>query len=649
MEQNKKISSEERMNQFALLEGEENVSLRGESIKQFDMGGGRYQAVMYPEAVHYRESDNAAWEEIDNNLEAATDVFGRSILKNKNNALHVELAEAADDGDLVTLKNGDATLSWQFEKTVNRVSPSVKSGQQRKLEKLAAQLGKSVSTLSTTETLESAQEKRLDYTEKTAQARYDELLPGLSVRYTLIGGKLKEDIILSNKAALENAALILKGNMDCLLNEDQTITIRHKGANKPSFVIDAPVAYDANGEDVPVSPVLQKVKGKTRLSYTIPEADLDAATYPITIDPVVHTTNAETNVLDLTLTQGETVSATGNGTGASYLKVGVSSSKESVALIRFLKLAKLKSSDTIISAVLRMAPKSGSSAKFTAAHEVLRAWQPKQINYDTFGVDDATKVCPDELDYSDSATSAYMLFDLTDIYRKWYESDGAGGDKNYGVLLRKAKRVSGAQYQEIYSSEASTSSYKPVFYVNYISHAGLEGWWQYESQSAGRAGTVNTDLFNGNVVLQHQDTEMNGNLCPVSITHTYNSCLSGTPASGTTDILRCGHGWRHSGLQRVYTKTLNSTDYYVWVDGDETEHWFKDKGNGAESKDLEGMQLKLTRYAATSSRPARIEIVDKQHTKMTFQKRPTLSTTGTWVDYWLLSVTDAHGNSASYT
>ncbi|MEG1515746.1 MAG: DUF6531 domain-containing protein, partial [Clostridia bacterium] len=646
MENNTNLSVKARMNLFAQLEGEEDIHLRSESIKQYDMGAGRYQAVMYPEAVHYRESEDAIWEEIDNNLETAVDASGRAVLKNKKNALHVELADAADNGDLVTLKSDADMLSWRFEKAVDKVHASVKPGQQRKLEKLAERLGKQIAQLNATERQEDAQEKRLDYVGKTAEARYDEILPGVSVRYTLIGDKLKEDIILANKAALKNAVLILKGNMNCVLNEDQTITVQHKGANKPSFILEAPVAYDADGTDVPVSPVLEKSKGKNRLSYAIAEVDLDVAAYPITIDPVVHTTKAETNVQDMTLTQGATVTATGNGTGAAVLKIGVNASKENVALVRFLKLAKIKSSDTIISAVLRMAPKSGSSAKFTAAHEVLRSWSPKQISYDTFGVDDSTKVCPDELDYSDSATGAYMVFDLTNVYRKWYESDGTGGDKNYGVLLRKANRVSGTQYQEIHSSEASTSSNKPVFYVNYISHAGLEGWWQYESQSAGRAGTAHVDLFNGNVVVQHQDTEMNGNLSPVSLTHYYNSCLSSVP---TTDVYRCGYGWTHSGLQRIYTKTLNSTDYYIWVDGDGTEHWFKNKGDGTESKDLEGMQLKLTRYAKTTSKPPRVEIVDKQHTKMTFQKRLGISKTGTWVDYWLLSVADAHGNKASYT
>jgi RHS repeat-associated protein len=649
MEENKVVLPDEGMNPFAHLEGEEDVNLRDENVKHFDLGSGRRQAIMYPEAVHYRAQADSPWEEIDNNLEAATDAYGRNILRNRQNATQVDLASTAESGDLVTLRSGDVWLSWKFEKETSAVSPSVKPGHQLKLENLALLLGKPVSDLTEEDRTESAEEKRLDYTEKTAQAQYDEILPGLSVRYTLVGNKLKEDLILLNRGGLENAALVLKGDMEYSLNEDQTISIRRKGSEETVFLMEAPVAHDANGEAIPVTPMLQQSEDRARLSYAIPEACLDAAAYPVTIDPTIVFNNT-TYIQDLTLTQGMSVAATGKGTQNPYLKIGISSSKENVAMVRFLRLAKLKSSDTIISARLRMASKSGSSAKYVAAHEVKIPWSPKQINYDTFlsGTPEevAARVSPDELDYSDSSTSAYMVFDLTNIYRKWYEAEVVNGvavsGKNYGVMLRKAARVSGNQYQEIHSAEASASANRPVFYVNYISHAGLEGWRQYESRSAGRAGMVHTDLFNGNMVLEHVDTQMNGNLAPVSLSHYYNSCLS------KDNPWRCGHGWTHSGLQRVYQKTVDSTDYYVWVDGDGTEHWFRNRGVGNESKDQEGMQLTLTRYAATSNYPSRVEIIDKSHGKLLFCKRPDLSGTGTWNDFWLIYAADAYGNKAEY-
>ena len=96
-------------------------------------------------------------------------------------------------------------------------------------------------------------------------------------------------------------------------------------------------------------------------------------------------------------------------------------------------------------------------------------------------------------------------------------------------------------------------------YVSYVSHAGLESWWQYEQMSAGRAGTAYTDLFNGNLVFEHTDTVMTGNRMPVSITHYYNSCLS------DKNEYQCGFGWKTSGHQKVVAREHNSRDYYVSV------------------------------------------------------------------------------------
>ena len=68
----------------------------------------------------------------------------------------------------------------------------------------------------------------------------------------------------------------------------------------------------------------------------------------------------------------------------------------------------------------------------------------------------------------------------------------------------------------------ASSAYRPVMYVNYVSHAGIEGWWQYEQMSAGRAGTAYADLFNGNLVLEHSDTVMTATAirCPLATTTT---------------------------------------------------------------------------------------------------------------------------------
>jgi hypothetical protein len=72
------------------------------------------------------------------------------------------------------------------------------------------------------------------------------------------------------------------------------------------------------------------------------------------------------------------------------------------------------------------------------------------------------------------------------------------------------------------------------------------------------------------------------------------------------------------------------------------------KGDGQEAKDEEGLQLKLTRYGKQGNTPPRVEIIDKSHAKMTFQKRPNYDYQHLWNDYWLISVEDSVGNTVAY-
>ena len=112
--------------QFAQLEGEEVTTLRTESTKQFDLGESRYQAVLYPEPVHYRKAGH--WEEIDNNLVEGESEGGRKVLRNRANALKCELPACASEGALMKLTQGGRSLSWQFERQAAPVAAEVRNG-----------------------------------------------------------------------------------------------------------------------------------------------------------------------------------------------------------------------------------------------------------------------------------------------------------------------------------------------------------------------------------------------------------------------------------------------------------------------------------------------------------------------------------------
>ena len=117
-----------------------------------------------------------------------------------------------------------------------------------------------------------------------------------------------------------------------------------------------------------------------------------------------------------------------------------------------------------------------------------------------------------------------------------------------------------------------------------------------------------SDLFNGNMVLEHSDTVMTGNRNPVSVNHYYNSCLA------TANSYNCGYGWKTNAHQKISARTHNSRNYYVWEDGDGTEHFFEATGSQP-YKDAEGMDLELT----VNSSNTQIMITDKQDNAMLFQ------------------------------
>ena len=199
---------------------------------------------------------------------------------------------------------------------------------------------------------------------------------------------------------------------------------------------------------------------------------------------------------------------------------------------------------------------------------------------------------------------------------------------------------------------------RPLFVVSYISHAGLSGRWQYESQSAGRAGTVNVDLFNGNMVLAHSDTAMSGSRMPVSISHYYNSCQSmpdardkgnkdpGNSWPSYNELYRCGHGFKHSGLQHIYETKVDSTHYAVWVDGNGGEHYFKirDKKGKLNKDDAmydsEGSGLRMMFHPAKGDVSEKLVIEAMSGTVMTFRRRMTKKYKGTWRSWWITSIRD---------
>ncbi|MBE5766987.1 MAG: RHS repeat protein, partial [Clostridiales bacterium] len=621
---------------FARMPGEEDIAMRQEFIKHYTVGLNRHQVIVFAEPVHFRDTEDGAWQDIDNTLEEAVNEHGRAVLRNHANRMRVEFPQQPDGNNLASIADGGKTFAWGFEEecTPTRAKPRTGAAmKQERLVKMAQRMpkfvGRTLESLRNSDLsaeIETEQERRGDIAQLKAENTYENILPGISVRYTLGSNTVKEDIILAEPSALQHVKLRLPKSFDYEVTAEKQLLIKDKETGNLAFAMDTPYVYDAAGKETIADICLTDCGEYIRMEYILDTAFVADATFPVTIDPVVISSNATLNIEDTTLCQDTST----NPYSVSYIKVGTGSTGQRfVGLMRFKQLAQLKTSDTVISAQLRLRVQSSASTNYISAHEVLAPWNVSSVNWLNFNPDLAANVETAAQECIPAASSGYLYFDLTNMYKHWCMTDDSGISRNNGVAFRKPDNVSGNHYSELYSADASSTSYKPTMYVNYVSHAGLESWWQYESMSAGRAGTVYTDIFNGNMVLEHTDTVMTGNRMPVSVSHYYNSCLT------ATNPYYCGYGWKTSAHQYIYSKTISGTDYYIWVDGDGTEHYFPKVGS-APYEDAEGMSLKLQPYSTY------YVITDKGNNQMRF------NITSGWTNAWLAAVRDSMENTVLY-
>ena len=601
---------------FDQLKGKEIVSQRGEFEKVYDLGRGRRQALIFAAPVHYKDADGA-WQEIDNTLESVEEADGHSVLCNRGNAMRMEFDQHCG---AVRIANGGHGLSWRLLNGA-QVAPVITNGAELRRTRQAR------TGLMTP--LKTPQDKRMNRGHKmNAQVEYSNARPGLSLRYSINGVRMKEDIILDNAEAAADAAIVLPSDYAYVVGEDMRVHVMDGEVER--FTFEAPCTTDAAGYETLASVTLEETEDGVVLRYVLDEAFLAEAVYPVTIDPVVTTPTTNTAVKDAYIYEKY---PTQNFGDVHLMRSGTLEGNYSISMLRFEKLIKLKASDTVISAYLRLCEQNkGNTTEYMGCFPIKQAWDDMEVTWNSVGASNLTNnayISDDLLAYV-TGTSGTHYFDLTPIYRDWYKAGADGKTLNYGVAIHCPAGVNDTSAYVEWAASKYDADTSPCMVVNYVSHAGRQDWWQYESMSAGRAGNAYVDLFNGNLVYEHGDGSTTGSRMPVGLTHVYNSCLSESNPVG------CGMGWRTSMHQSVNKRSLSDENYYVWTDGGATEHFFLISGSEP-YEDCEGMGLKL------SISGSNLTITDKQHNVMTFPK-PTNTTQKN-----LTKIADALSNSATLT
>ncbi len=601
-------------------------------------------AVIYGYPVHYKEGE--AWKEIDNRLEKT-----ESGYQNHASRVKVHFAESSNTIEMVTIEKTGRKLSWGFlaekQKKQNIRSQAAVQAQKREAVFQPENLYPTEEGMQNRAAVQKTEEKSVEQENQekmsvpglVATGHYAEIAEDVDLEYKIIGEQVKENLILKSvkAAALEYSFSLQFPGMMIVIREDGGIDLIDEETEEVFYYFAPPCMYDAAGnysEQVHYELETDAEQHCSILSVVPDQKWLqdENRVYPVVIDPSAETSKTNKAIDDTFVREKSPDSAV----VASYGSFTVGHNREYGKCRSFLKFTSLPAMEpgaVIYDAKIYVWQYRYSSDSnqpfFITAHKVTGGWNPGSTTWNNqpayqSNVLDYCSV--KQVQSGDTITVTPCGFNVTKLVREWYNTG-----VNHGIVITAQNET---PYQEAvfissdYPSNNSygiTSEYFPQGIFYYRSTTGLEDYYSYHEQDAGRAGHGYVNDFNGNLVWVHEDASTSGGLLPIHIRHVYN-------LSERSKNNRMGKGWRMNFIQEMEA-TGNANFPYVYTDGDGTRHYFyKDTADGNKLKDEDGLGYELTQTSSSNGDSYYI-MKDKNGWEYAFGQ-----------DKYMRSIKDSNGN-----
>lgn len=588
---------------------------RTQYTKEFLLSNGLHMATVYADPVHYEK--DGQWAEIDNTLK----ITRNGTVTNTAGVWNVRFPQQLDGGS-VTIEKDGYTLSFAMDGELRSSGELMTAamGTETAEQLAVGQLQTSTAAVQPTDTeaLRSAYQHEEAAPEKLySQLRYDGVYQNTDILYDLQANTVKESIVMgAYSSTLRGYRYTLNvRQLLPVLSDDGEITFFAPDRETVVMVMPAPYLLDAASEFNDDIQVRLTGKGSAyTLTYLLPTQWLAAENraWPVILDPVVQADLDADNILDRTVAKNKNHSYTW-----SILDAGYSTTRGKIrSYLQFVNLPTITSSDVVVMAEFSLYKVETSATSYPVEiHKVTDSepWDSQNITWD-----DQPDFSEKVEDYQDVRKAGWYNWNITDLVRDWYTTG------NNGLMLKMSDAIENGNtsiYRQFHSSDAG-SSYRPHLFIYFRNNNGLESYWPYTSGSAGRAGTGHVNTFTGNLTWIRQDMGFGGNLMPVTIQHVYNANDVIIPDDDNnsndsgSNSFGMGLGWRTNYNQLVYKWNQNS-NYYVWEDGDGTDHYFE-KVSGSTYKDEDGLELTLT--VNSNSDTARYTITTKTGETSVFDK-----------------------------
>lgn len=245
----------------------EILGRREENVKHFRLGDGSFVAVQYDAPVHYLDADGA-WQGIDNRLAEDGSEYATSDAR-------IKFAKKITGNEtLFTLHDGNGKITMLLDDPRKKTQGVVTETETKPL-------------AGTTQL-----QKMVNLARLSSRILYRDILEGADPEYVIVGGRIKENILVKESRELYSYTFRLKLNQfSASLADDGSVMIVRDDEGS-IYVIPAPVVYDADGvyaSDGVATYTLESDGKDYILTVHVDSAWMNAPerTFPITVDPTL--------------------------------------------------------------------------------------------------------------------------------------------------------------------------------------------------------------------------------------------------------------------------------------------------------------------------------------------------------------------------
>ena len=553
----------------------EVIDRREETVKHFRTEDGSFTAVQYNVPVHERD-ENGEWQDIDNTLSESGSEYATPNAKIKFTK------KIPGNEGIFTLHDGNRKITMSLSGARKKVEGQV-TNTRTEFPEDATQLQKMM-------TLDKLSSKIL----------YPDILDGVDLEYVVNSCNIKENIIVKERTDSYSYTFEIQlNNLEAVLCEDGSVAISDPSTDEIVYTIPKGYMFDADGEysDAVTYALTNGGNGKYALTVTASAEWIndDERAFPVTIDPPI-TVNSNLQMTDTYIDSANPIATYYNATN---LKVGrTASGITNVSLWKLNEMPKIPANAYIVSAEfsLKLTSISTHYSNKIGAYTVTTDWT---TNYAySWSVADLTTLCAESrlIDFADTygaTAGSTVTWDITSAFRNWYGNNSV----SRGIALAP---ITPDAMSAVFASANTTTSVQPQLVVEYRDMKGVESYWSGSSHSAGLAGSGYVNHANGNMVFSIGTIGTSDSLFNYMPSLIYNSSMADKfylKDSVNVPYSECstGYGWKISACESIVKP--HGQNYYVWADGDGTEHYFlPDTSTTAfnDYKDEDGLLLTLT-------------------------------------------------------